>query len=220
MEGTTPSACEFMSRPAFTASLDYLNIKFDLPENAEALLLIELDGNNLDMLHNEGLQVAENMLGWSCVDVLVFDTAEQQEHIWKIRRSIGEAAKHNNVYKEEDTVVPRAYLPALLDQVAEIESRYGFRTIIYGHAGDGNLHINILKDQLSDNFWKNVIPKAITEIFEKCVRLGGTISGEHGIGYVQKPYIHLALSDTHRHLMRSIKNAFDPSGILNPGKIF
>ncbi len=220
MDGTTPSACEFMTRRAFVASLDYLNTNFELPENAGALLLIELDGNNLEMLQNEGLQVAENLLGWGCLDVLVFDTAEQKEQIWKIRRSIGEAAKHNNVYKEEDTVVPRAFLPPLLEKVAEIEAKFGFRSIIYGHAGDGNLHINILKDQLSDEYWQNDIPKAITQIFEECVRLGGTISGEHGIGYVQKPYIHLALSETHRHLMRQIKQVFDPNEILNPGKIF
>jgi glycolate oxidase len=155
-----------------------------------------------------------------CDDILFFDSFDQKEHIWKIRRSIGESAKHKNIYKEEDTVIPRASLPLLLEKLSTIETLYGFRTITYGHAGDGNLHINILKDMLTDEYWENEIPKAINQIFEYCVELKGTISGEHGIGFVQKKYIPIALNSTHITLMKGIKDVFDPKGILNPSKIF
>jgi glycolate oxidase len=111
-------------------------------------------------------------------------------------------------------------LPELFSGVKEISNRYGFRTVCYGHAGDGNLHVNILKDNLSDEFWNNELNAAITEIFELCKKLGGTISGEHGIGYVQKKFMPVVMPEIQLELMRNIKKAFDPNGILNPGKIF
>jgi glycolate oxidase len=151
---------------------------------------------------------------------LFAETAAQKEYYWKLRRSIGEATKHNNVYKEEDTVVPRAELPELFEGVKEIANRYGFRTICYGHAGDGNLHVNILKDQLSDDFWNTEIYQAIIEIFELCKKLKGTISGEHGIGLVQQKFMSVVMPQFQLDLMKRIKEAFDPKGILNPGKIF
>ena len=137
-----------------------------------------------------------------------------------MRRRIGEAVKSNSIYKEEDTVVPRYELPTLLKGVKEIGSRYGFQSVCYGHAGDGNLHVNIIKGSLDDNAWKNELPKAIREIFELTVSLGGTLSGEHGIGYVQKEYMDIAFTDTSLNLMKGIKTLFDPKGILNPGKVF
>jgi len=137
-----------------------------------------------------------------------------------LRRSIGEATKFNNIYKEEDTVVPRASLPELFHTVKSIGRKYGFRTVCYGHAGDGNLHVNILRDQLTDEQWNHDIQKAIIEIFECCKKLGGTISGEHGIGLVQKPFMQVVMPEVQLQLMRNIKKAFDPNLILNPGKIF
>lgn len=128
--------------------------------------------------------------------------------------------KSNSVYKEEDTVVPRAELPTLLKGVKEIGKKYGFKSVCYGHAGDGNLHVNIIKGDLSDEVWEKDLPKGITEIFELCKRLGGTISGEHGIGLVQKPYLPIVFSEYHLSLMKDIKKVFDPNYILNPGKIF
>jgi glycolate oxidase len=104
--------------------------------------------------------------------------------------------------------------------VKAIGKRYGFRTVCYGHAGDGNLHINILKDDMSDEQWDNTLTKAIREIFELTVSLGGTLSGEHGIGWVQKNYMDIAFNEVQLNLMKKIKEAFDPNGILNPGKIF
>ncbi len=140
--------------------------------------------------------------------------------LWKLRRSIGESVKSNSIYKEEDTVVPRAELPKLLKGVKEIGKNYGFKSVCYGHAGDGNLHINIIKAEMSDDKWNNHLTKAIKEIFKLTVSLGGTISGEHGIGYVQKDYIGIAFSKKEIELQKQIKNIFDPNNILNPGKIF
>jgi glycolate oxidase len=124
------------------------------------------------------------------------------------------------VYKEEDTVVPRYNLVPLLVGVKGIAARYGITTVCYGHAGDGNLHVNILKMDMSDEDWNEKLDLAIREIFELTVSLGGTISGEHGIGYTQKRYLALAFSPAEIVLMKRIKETFDPKGILNPGKIF
>jgi len=116
--------------------------------------------------------------------------------------------------------VPRAELPELLKAVKRIGKQYGFHSVCYGHAGDGNLHVNIVKQNMSDEDWKNKLPQGIQELFREVVRLGGTISGEHGIGLVQKDYLHIAFNDVQLKLMMQIKDVFDPKGILNPGKIF
>ncbi len=104
--------------------------------------------------------------------------------------------------------------------VKEIGKKYGFESVCYGHAGDGNLHVNILKGKMSDNEWNTELKKGISEIFKYVKKLGGTISGEHGIGFVQKPYLEIVLSETEINLMRSIKKVFDPNSIMNPSKIF
>ena len=144
----------------------------------------------------------------------------QKNALWKMRRAVGEAVKSNSIYKEEDTVVPRYELPALLNGIKAIGTKYGFQSVCYGHAGDGNLHVNIIKGELSDEKWNKEVPKGIREIFELTVALKGTLSGEHGIGYVQKNYMDIAFSKTHLELMESIKRVFDANHILNPGKIF
>jgi glycolate oxidase len=133
---------------------------------------------------------------------------------------VAEAVKAHSVYKEEDTVVPRAALPDLLEGVKDIGRQYGFQSVCYGHAGDGNLHVNIIKGNLSETVWQEELPKAIAEVFKLCHRLGGTISGEHGIGWVQKGYMPLVQPPHHLALQRGIKQLFDPKGILNPGKIW
>jgi len=139
--------------------------------------------------------------------------------LWKLRRAVGEAVKSNSVYKEEDTVVPRYELPTLLKGIKSIGGKYGFKSVCYGHAGDGNLHVNIVKGEMSDEAWKTEVPKGIREIFELAVSLKGTLSGEHGIGYVQKNYMDIAFSPASLQIMKGIKRVFDPKGILNPGKI-
>ena len=116
--------------------------------------------------------------------------------------------------------MPRAELPKLIVGVKQIGEKYGFKSVCYGHAGDGNLHINIIKGELSQDFWENDIQKGIREIFQLCKKLGGTISGEHGIGWVQKEYIDIVFSKKTIELQKGIKNVFDPNNILNPNKIF
>jgi glycolate oxidase len=134
---------------------------------------------------------------------------------------LGEAVKVNSIYKEEDTVVKRAELANLLIGVKEIGVRYGFQSVCYGHAGDGNLHVNILKGDMSDESWDGEnLKNGIREIFRLCKKLGGTLSGEHGIGLVQKEYMDIVFSDREIQLQKSIKHTFDPNGILNPGKIW
>jgi glycolate oxidase len=218
--GIIPSGMEFMEREAIAWSSDYLNIPLTLPDDIKAHLLIELDGQDLDQLYKEAEQVYGVLETYDVGDILLADTAGQKDDLWKIRRNIGNAVRYNSVYKEEDTVVPRAALPTLLKGVKEIGARYGFQSVCYGHAGDGNLHVNIIRGDLDDEMWNVGLRQPISEIFELCVKLGGTISGEHGIGLVQKGYIGIALKEANLLLMRGIKQVFDPHGILNPGKIF
>jgi glycolate oxidase len=223
--GITPSAMEFMERDAIDWSIKYSGdvntdgYRYEIKPEWQALLLIEVDGNVIDVLMNDCETISAVMQENGCDEILFADSAEQKNALWKIRRKVGEAVKSNSVYKEEDTVVPRAELPVLLKGVKEIGKKYGFKSVCYGHAGDGNLHVNIIKGELSDAVWENDLPKGITEIFELCKSLGGTISGEHGIGLVQKKYLPIVFSAYHLELMKGIKRVFDPNYILNPGKI-
>jgi glycolate oxidase len=220
MEGIVPSAMEFMERDAIEWSMRYSGeVNFEIKPEWQALLLVEVDGNNPEVLMMDCERIGNVMQKNGCDDILFAESTEQKNALWKIRRKVGEAVKSNSVYKEEDTVVPRAELPLLLKGVKEIGKKYGFMSVCYGHAGDGNLHVNIIKGDLSDKTWEQDLPKGITEIFQLCKKLGGTISGEHGIGLVQKPYMPIMFSSKHLLLMKKIKQVFDPKGILNPGKI-
>jgi glycolate oxidase len=218
--GITPSALEFIERDAIDWTLKYTDIKMDIDSKVQAHLLIEVDGNNLDILFDECEKISNIMYEYESGEILLADSKEQKDRLWKMRRAVGEAVKSNSIYKEEDTVVPRAELPLLLSGVKEIGKNYGFKSVCYGHAGDGNLHINIIKGNMSDHHWDNEISKGIREIFELTKKLGGTISGEHGIGYVQKQYLDIVFSEKEIALQKGLKNLFDPKNILNPGKIF
>lgn len=218
--GIMPSAVEFMERKGVEWVIKNDGVAFDLKDNVAALLLIELDGLSLEALYETGEQLNQVLEQYNCVEVLFADTAAQKEELWRMRRTMAVSVKANSVYKEEDTVVPRAALPQLIAGIKRIGDNYGFDSICYGHAGDGNLHVNILKGSMSDEDWQHKLKKGIAEIFELTVSLGGTLSGEHGIGLVQKEYMYLKFSDVHLTLMRHIKQVFDPRGILNPGKIF
>lgn len=219
--GVTPSAMEFLERDAIDWALKYVDgISVKVKDEVQAHLIIEVDGNAPDVLMKECEKIMEVLQQFECDEILFADTQEQKNSLWKMRRSVAEAVKTHSVYKEEDTVVPRAELPVLLAGVKEIGKKYGFKSVCYGHAGDGNLHVNIIRDNMSDEEWKNILPHGIREIFQLCVKLGGTISGEHGIGWVQKEYMDIAFSDKSRMLQKQIKSVFDPNGILNPGKIW
>lgn len=220
-EGIIPSAMEFMERDAIDWAMKYVSgISLSIKPEWNACLLIEIDGNDQDQNMITAEKVSEIVSRFGCDDIMFADDETSKNNLWRIRRSVGEAVKSNSIYKEEDTVVPRAELPVLLKGVKEIGLRYGFHSVCYGHAGDGNLHVNIIKGSMSDSDWNNKLTYGIKEIFELCKRLGGTISGEHGIGWVQKDYIEIVLDQKSIELQKGIKRLFDPNNILNPGKIF
>lgn len=221
LAGFVPSALEFMERDAIEISQKYLD-DYSIPLDAQtqAHLLIEVDGNNPDILMQQIEGIVSVVEKFETGEILFADNDKDKENLWRLRRATGEATKSSSIYKEEDTVVPRAKLPLLLAKVKELGAQYGFQSVCYGHAGDGNLHVNIIKNDLSDEFWANELPKAIRELFFYTKELGGTISGEHGIGWVQKPYMDIVFSETELALMRNIKQIFDPKRILNPEKIF
>ena len=220
MNGITPSALEFIERDAIDWTLKYSDIKIDINEDVQAHLLIEVDGNNLDDLFNDCEKISNVLYDFECGEILLAESKEQKDRLWRLRRMVGEAVKSNSIYKEEDTVVPRAELAKLLTGVKKIGKDFGFKSVCYGHAGDGNLHINIIKGDMSDKKWDLELKDAIREIFILTKNLGGTISGEHGIGFVQKDYIDIVFSKKEIEIQKGIKNLFDPNNILNPGKIF
>ena len=220
MAGIVPSCMEFMERDAIDWAISYTQSSIVVPANIQAHLLVEVDGNEMDQLYQDAERIYTALERFDVGEVLLGESAEQKDQLWMLRRKAPYAVRHNSVYKEEDTVVPRAALPQLLRGVKTIGDKFGFKSVCYGHAGDGNLHINIIKGDLDEHTWEQELPKAIREIFTLTVGLGGTISGEHGIGYVQKPYMDIALQPIQLELMRGIKRVFDPNGILNPGKIF
>lgn len=219
--GIIPSGLEFMERDALTWTQTFTNdFTIAVKDDHQAHLLIEVDGFDPDILMADCEKILAVLENFETDEILFADTEAQKTSLWSLRRKVGEAVKSQSIYKEEDTVVPRYELPVLLHHVKSICSKYGLHSVCYGHAGDGNLHVNIIKGELSDDKWDNELPIAIRELFTEVVKLGGTISGEHGIGLVQKSYMDIAFSETALDLMKNIKNVFDPKGILNPGKIF
>lgn len=218
--GIVPSALEFMERDAIDWTLRYVSdVNIEVKPEHQAHLLIEVDGNYPEILMLEAEKIMHVVEQFEIDEILFADTEDQKNALWKMRRAVGEAVKSNSVYKEEDTVVPRYELPTLLKGIKNIGKKYGFQSVCYGHAGDGNLHVNIVKGEMSDDNWKNEVPKGIREIFELTVSLNGTLSGEHGIGYVQKDYMNIRFKKSHLELMGQIKYIFDPNNIMNPGKI-
>jgi glycolate oxidase len=217
--GLSPSAIEFMERAALEAADRHLGAS-TARGTSEAYLLIEIDGNDEAALERDSERLGEECLAAGADDVWVADSEPKARELWRVRRAMGEAVKRISAYREEDTVVPRARLSELVAAVREVTARAGVRAICYGHAGDGNIHVNVLKMGMDAALWREVSPRVSREIFERVVALGGTISGEHGIGLIQKPNLSLALSRAAIDLHRRLKEAFDPGGILNPGKIF
>lgn len=218
--GVVPSAMEFMERDAILWTMRYTeDLPTQLSADPAAYLLVEVDGNDGEVLMHD----CETILGVAeehgAGEVLFAETAAEKDALWRMRRSVPVSVKAHSTYKEEDTVVPRFELPRLLKGVKDIGREFGFASVCYGHAGDGNLHVNIIRGELDDRTWAEELPKAIRRIFELVVSLGGTLSGEHGIGLVQRPYMDIAFGPVHLALMQRIKQAFDPKGIMNPGKV-
>jgi glycolate oxidase len=224
--GVQPSGMEFFEREAAMKTIDYVEkiyaskVTTAFPENMDAYLLCELDGNDEEVLMRDAERVMNVVENFQAGEVLFAETNAQKEELWKIRKNISPAVNAYSLTKAEDVVVPRANLPKLITGIKEIGKRYGFNSVCFGHLGDGNLHVNVLKEQISDEDWNTKIIEGIAEIFKLTVSLGGTLSGEHGIGIAKRPYMAIAMSEVNLQLMRGIKKAFDPKGILNPGKIF
>jgi glycolate oxidase len=220
--GVTPSGLEFMERDAIDWTLKYVDgVSIPTGPGIEAHLLMEVDGFDEEAVLKEAETMASVVEQAGALEVLFAQTAAERDAIWKLRRRVGEAVKSHSIYKEEDTVVPRAKLPDLLSAVKRIGREYGFQSVCYGHAGDGNLHVNIVKGDMPDAEWNGPkLQEGIRTLFQEVVAMGGTISGEHGIGLVQKGYIDLAFNPAALEVQRQIKALMDPRGILNPGKIF
>lgn len=219
--GFVPSALELMEEDA----LEIVNSMFDNPSiphtsGTEAQLIIEVDGNHKEVLMNEMEAISELLTAFDCGEIYFAEDEQQKQALWQARRKVAEAVKLKGYTIEEDTVVPRAALPALIRGVKSLGKKYNFDTVCYGHAGDGNLHIRIRKEKVVNSANDPEMVNILRLLFQLVKELGGTISAEHGIGWVQKGYLDIVMSATHFRLMRDIKKAFDPNKILNAGKIF
>jgi len=185
-----------------------------------AHLLVEVDGNHMETLQQEMESIAELLATYDAGEVYFADDAQQKAELWKLRRRVAEAVKMEGYTIEEDTVVPRAELPALIKVVKSLGREYGFHAVCYGHAGDGNLHIRIKKEGTPNSYGDAEMTTILRALFTEVKKMGGTISGEHGVGLIQKSYIDIAFDPVQLRLMKEIKKIFDPNNILNPGKIF
>jgi glycolate oxidase len=219
--GFTPSGLELVEIDALkivAAMVDSHAVS--VTDDTAAHLLIEVDGNNLDILMGEMEAISELLVQYEAGEVFFADNAQQKAELWKLRRRVAEAVKMAGYTIEEDTVVPRAELPTLIRGVKQLGNQYGFEAVCYGHAGDGNLHIRIKKEGTANSMEDPEMVKGLRALFELVHELGGTISGEHGIGLIQKSYMDIVFDEANLRLMRNIKKVFDPNNILNAGKIF
>lgn len=219
--GFTPSAMELVEINALRiVSRMVESSAVPVTDDTEAHLIIEVDGNDMDVLMKEMEAISELLTQYAIGEIYFADDAQQKAELWKLRRKVAEAVKLDGYTIEEDTVVPRAELPALIKGVKEVGRKHDFAVVCYGHAGDGNLHIRIKKEGIPNSHGNPVMTAALRELFILVNELGGTISGEHGIGLIQKPYMDIVFRETQLRLMREIKKSFDPNNILNAGKIF
>ncbi len=219
--GFTPSALELVEIDALKIVSKMMDsVAVPVTDEMAAHLIIEVDGNHIDTLMSEMEAIGELLTQYDCGEIFFADDEQQKAALWKLRRRVAEAVKLDGYTIEEDTVVPRAELPALIRGVKELGKQYNFSAVCYGHAGDGNLHIRIKKDGSMYSLNNPAIVPALKALFSLVKSLGGTISGEHGVGLVQKEYMPVVFDTANLALMRGIKQVFDPNNILNKGKIF
>ena len=219
--GFTPSALELVEIDALKIVSTFVDsAAVPVSDDIAAHLIIEVDGNHMESLMTEMEAIAELLAGFDCGEIFFADDAQQKAELWKLRRRVAEAVKLDGYTIEEDTVVPRAELPALIRGVKELGIQYNFQAVCYGHAGDGNLHIRIKKEGSIYSLDNPDIIPALKALFVLVKKLGGTISGEHGIGLIQKEYMDIVFEEAQLEIMRGIKKIFDPNNILNSGKIF
>jgi glycolate oxidase len=219
--GFTPSALELVEIDALKIVSKMVGSSaVPLTDDTAAQLIIEVDGNNMDVLMADMEAIAALLTEYDAGELFFADDAQQKAELWKLRRRVAEAVKLEGYTIEEDTVVPRAELPALIRGVKALGRQYDFDAVCYGHAGDGNLHIRIKKKGTSNSQDDPAMIECLRALFVLVKQLGGTISGEHGIGLVQKSYMDIVFEEKQLDLMRQIKKVFDPNNILNAGKIF
>jgi glycolate oxidase len=214
-----PTAIEFMQKEVIEAAEEYLGKAFP-DKSSDAYLLLTFDGNTVEEIEKVYDNVAKICLDAGAIDVFISDTEERQESIWSARGAFLEAIKSSTPEMDEcDVVVPRNKVAIFIKFVNELEKKYNIRIRSFGHAGDGNLHVYVCKDELSDKEWHDKLNKVMQEMYDKAIELDGQVSGEHGIGHAKVAYLNESLGDTYMNLMKSIKGAFDPKNILNPGKV-
>lgn len=215
------SAIEFMEKNAIEVVYAYSpNDVLSLEDNVNCLILAEIDAYTSEELLLKQEVVLDLVQNTGQIQDFVADDDKTQADLWKIRKLIGHAVRQRTSYREVDTIVPISHLSGLIQKVKEIGAKYGFESICYGHAGNGNLHINILKDDLSESKWVEINQAAVGEIFSFVVSAGGAISGEHGIGVLNRPFMGLQYDQTELSLMKDIKAVFDRKNLLNTGKVF
>jgi glycolate oxidase len=219
--GITPSAMELMEIESIKlASKLCESTAIPITEDLAAHLIIEVDGNDMEVLMKDMEAIAEVLANYEVGELYFADDTQQKNELWKIRRKANEASVAAGYTIEEDTVVPRAELPKLIKGVRALALDNGFKVVSYGHAGDGNLHIRINHPKYKKSYENEEIQGILIKIFELVKSLGGTISGEHGIGLIQKSFMPVMFDPISMELMKGIKKVFDPNNILNAGKIF
>jgi glycolate oxidase len=219
--GYTPSSLEFVEIDALKIAAQFVDSHVvPVDDSIAAHLIVEVDGNDPEVLMKDMEGIAIALEGFDIGEIFFAEDSQQKEELWKLRRRAAEAVKSVGYTVEEDTVVPRAKLPELIHGVKDLGQKFDFKVVCYGHAGDGNIHVRINKEGFPNSYGHPEMEEILHELFKLVVSLGGTISGEHGIGLTQKRYLPLILNDTHVRLMQGIKKTFDPNNILNAGKIF
>ncbi|MBF4693371.1 FAD-binding oxidoreductase [Fusibacter ferrireducens] len=214
-----PTAIEYMERRVIKNAEDFLGKKFP-DASSDAYLLLTFDGNALDEVERIYEKVADVCLEAGAIDVFISDTQERQESIWSARGAFLEAIKASTTAMDEcDVVVPRNQVAKFVKYTKEVESLVDIRIASFGHAGDGNLHVYVLKDQYSDEVYTQKLKEAFDLLYKRAAELGGHVSGEHGIGYAKLPYLVAQQGPVYMNLLKGIKFAFDPKGLLNPGKV-
>ena len=217
--GCEPTAVEFMEREVIACAEKYLGKQFP-DTSADAYLLVRLDGPSREALTPAMNTLTDLALSIGAKDVLLADTDERKESIWNARGAFLEAIKGSTPTMDEcDVVVPRDHIAAFVRESVAIGKRAGVRVCSFGHAGDGNLHIYACRDELSEADWKRGVAQVMDELYAAARRMDGEVSGEHGIGHAKRAFLQESVGETQVELMRVIKAAFDPNGILNPGKV-
>jgi glycolate oxidase len=219
--GIIPTAIEFMDQLAVKAACEYLNESIPY-QQAGAMLLITVDGTDADVVERDYDAIGEQAMQAGAIEVYVADNFTTSQRIWKVRQNIGEAFNLvSRNQSNEDIVVPMAEIPVLIAKLQELARRYDIMIPSYGHAGDGNVHARIVMNPAWQvERWHELLPRILEELYTLTRELGGTISGEHGIGHKRKKYMPLVVSPAHMEMMKAIKRALDPKNVLNPGKMF